>query len=118
VLLLICSVALNVILVKAIIAAKGKVPEPTYQKEPHLVRVAEYLGVPVSSGRSDFDIETDIKLALDDAPVAPGKVLSKKELDDISTSLSQESYDLLLKGCDFLEKVAGKRVWILKGRDF
>lgn len=113
-LMLICSVTVNVFLIRSLVLAKDRVLVPTPTREPRLVRVAESLGISVCTGRSDADIETDIRLALDDAPVAPKKIISRKELEEISTGLSQESYELLCKGCEFLENIAGERVWIIK----
>jgi hypothetical protein len=118
VMVLVGSLVVNFLLFKALVAAKERKVEPVQVQSTSLRRVANSLGIIVSSDRSDADIEVDIKIALDDAIVAPSKVISKKELEEISTSLSQENYELLQKGCEFLERIKGEKVWILKGRDF
>lgn len=118
VMVLLGSLVVNFLLFKALVAAKERKVEPVQVQSASLRRVANSLGIVVSSDRSDADIEVDIRIALDDAIVAPFKVISKKDLEEISTSLSQENYELLQKGCEFLERIKGEKVWILKRRDF
>lgn len=115
-LLVVASVALNVLLFRKIGEARIETqrPKPSPVVEVgHVRQIAAALGMRPASGKTEADIATDIKIAIGDAPVAPKRILSDENATMMLKLLDVDEQKAFADMQSFFKTIAGKRYLVI-----
>ena len=120
-LLLVASIALNVILVSGcdifkIGGEKGGTPlPPPPSDDVYLREIASALGIEESPAKTPGDIAFDIKQHLDKQLTYKGKVLAAGAFEKASAAIRiSEDRETFKAYHDFISKIAGKKIVVLE----
>ena len=78
-----------------------------------LKEIAALIGIRESATKTESDIVTDIKLAINDAEVKMPSPLPDSVVSEINKILSQDEKKLLREGQDAIKKAHGKKILYL-----
>ena len=125
--LLIASVALNVILIngggflgiggkaKESEAHTGTPPPPPSSESSYLRDLASTLKIEVSSDKTPGDMAYEIKRRLDNRLAYQGDVLTPKALEGVCSSIVVPKDETIFKSYhEFISKIAGKTIIVLE----
>jgi len=79
----------------------------------HVRKIAVALGMRPTAGKTEGDIATDVKLAIEDAPVAPKRILSDVDCDMVAKLLDAKEKKAFMDMQSFFKTIAGKRYLII-----
>lgn len=108
--LLAASLAGNVVLFLNRDEKESTPPPPSPPPNSHAREIAGYLGMRPASTKTEGDIATDIKLALDDVIKAPDDILSDQSIERLCMAATTAEESALIGTQEFLKKVQGKRI--------
>ena len=116
-LLLLTSLAGNVFLYRSYKEAKTVEETPVRAESTYVREIAQLLGVSTIADKTDGDLVTDIKIALDNAVIAPKNNLSEKSFIRICKTSFPEEETILREMYKLLEQVKGQRLLIITPED-